>query len=96
MIPYFEKSSEQRSPGNTFLILFNKLFNVDIYRVCLILLLLLLLLLLNVIAFEISQLKIQNFVRTTLAVHNRSSPLRSSAIMKGKITNSSKPPLMQT
>ena len=60
-----------------FFILFNKLFNVGICRVCLILLLLLLLLLLNVIAFAISLLKLQTFVRTTAVVHESSSPLRS-------------------
>ena len=51
MIPYFENNPVQRSAENNLVscILFNKLFNVDIYKLCLILLLLLLLL--NVIAF---------------------------------------------
>ena len=53
-------------------------------------------LLINVIAFAISELKPQTFVRTIVAVQKRSSPLRSSAIIKGKITNSLKPSLMQT
>ena len=55
--------------------------------------LLLLLLLLNVkaIAFAISQLKRQPFVRTTVVVYKSSSPLRSPTNMKGKITNSLKP-----
>ena len=88
----------QRSVGNKvyfiFLILFNKLFNVNIYRVCFILLLLLLLL--NVIAFAISQLKIKAFVRITVVVHKSCSPLRLSSIMKGKVTNSLKPPLTKS
>ena len=33
------------------------------------------------------------FVRITVIVHQSSCPLRKSAIMKGKITNSLKPPL---
>ena len=49
MIPYFqEKPLCSVAP----FILFKKLFNVDVYRVCLILLLLLLLL--NIIVFPIS------------------------------------------
>ena len=75
-----------------FFILSSKLFNVDIYRFCLILLLLLL----NVITFAISWLKLQIFVRTTVVVHKSSSPLRLSAVMKGEKTNCLKPPLMQT
>ena len=99
MIPYFEKNLVQRSVAQEiryillFLILFNKLLNVDIYRVCFILLLLLLSLLLNVIAFAISLLKLKTFVQITVVVNKSSSPLKSSAIMKGAITNSLKPPL---
>ena len=85
----------QRNVGNKVyficFILLNKLFNVDIHRVWLILLLLLLLL--NVIAFAISQLKLRTFVRITVVVHMSSYPLRSSAIMKGKMTNNLQPPL---
>ena len=80
----------QRNAGNKifsiFLIVFKKLFNVDIYSVCLILLLLLLLL--NVITFAISYLKLQTFVKTIAVVQNSRSPLRSSAIMISNITNS--------
>ena len=98
MIPYFQNTlcsvAQEIRYVLFFFILFNKLFTVCIYRVCLILFLLLLLL--NVIAFPISELKLQTFVRTTVVVHKSSSPLRSSAIMKGKIANSYKPPLMQT
>ena len=50
------------------------------YRVCLILLLLLLLL--NAIAFAIFKLRFKTFVRITVVVHKRSSPLRLSAIIK--------------
>ena len=49
--------------------------------------------LVNVIAFSIFQLKLKTFVRITVAVHKSSSPLRSSGIMKGKVTSSLKPPL---
>ena len=94
MIRYFEKSlcSVAQEIRYTLFILLNKLFNVHIYRVCL-KLLQLLLLLLNVITFAISQLKLKTFVRITIVVHKSSSPLRSSVIMKGKITNSLRPPL---
>ena len=56
MILYFEKTlcnvAQDIRFSLFFFILFNKLVNVGIYRVCLILLLLLLLLLLNVIAIS--------------------------------------------
>ena len=88
------KKSWQRSPGSkvyfVFFISFNKLFDVDNKKVYLILLLLLLLLLYNVIAFAFSELKLQTFVRPTAVVQKISTPLRSSTIMKGKITNSLK------
>ena len=56
MIPYFEKTlcSVAQEIRYTFFILFKKLFNVNVYRVCLVLLLLLLLSLLNIIVFPIS------------------------------------------
>ena len=57
MTPYFEKSlcsvAQEIRYILFFLVLFHKLFNVDICRVCLVLLLFLLLLLLNVIGFAI-------------------------------------------
>ena len=43
-----------------------------------------------------SMVKLQTFVGTTIVVHKSSSALRSSVMMKGKITNSLKPPLIQT
>ena len=49
--------------------------------------------LLNVFALAISQLKLKSFVRITEALHRSSSPLRSSAIVKGEITSSLKPSL---
>ena len=55
MIPYFEKTLccvVQKIRYTLLFFLFSKLFNVDIYRVCLILLFLLVLL--NVITFAIS------------------------------------------
>ena len=59
MITCFEKTlcSVPQEGNKVYVIsfvLFNKYFNVDIYRLCLILVLLLLLLLLNVNAFAIS------------------------------------------
>ena len=41
-------------------------------------------------------LLLQFFVRTTVVVHKSSSLLRSSVIMKGKVTNNLKPPLIKT
>ena len=55
--------------------------------------LILLLLLLNVLAFSTSSLKLKTLGRITVVFHKSSSPLRSSAIMKDKITNSLKPSL---
>ena len=49
--------------------------------------------LLIVIVFAIFKLKLKAFVRIAVVVPNSRSPLRRSAIMKGKITNSLKPPL---
>ena len=88
-MPYFEKplcsvAQEILYFILYFFILFNKPFNVDIYRVCLVLLLLLLLL--NVIAFAISYLKRRTIVRTNVVVNKSNSLLRLSVIMKGKIT----------
>ena len=83
-ISYFEKTmcgvAQEIRYTFFFFILCNKLFNTNIYRVCLILLLLLL----NVIAFPISQLKLKTFARIILVVHKSSCPLKSSAIMKVK------------
>ena len=77
--------------------LFFILFNVDIYRVCLILLLLLLSLLLNVTAFAISSLKLQTFVRITVIVHkSRSPPIMKGSLTKVTLTNSLKSPLTKS
>ena len=88
MIPYFEKTLCNVAQEIRYTLFFkfylNKLFNVDIYKICLILLLLLLLL--NVTAFAISELKLKTFVRITVVGHKSSSPLRSSAVRKDKIT----------
>ena len=46
-----------------------------------------------VTVFAISELKLKTFVRITVVVQKSSSPLRSSAIIIGKITNSLKPRL---
>ena len=92
MLPYFEKalcSVVQGIKYTLIFILFIKLFNVNIYS-----LFDTIVIVINVIAFSISTL--QTSIRTTVVVHKSSSPLRSSTIMKGKITNSLKPPLIQT
>ena len=64
MMPYFEKilCGVAQEISILYFFLFNKLLNVDIYRVCLILLLLLLLLLLNVTRY----LLLPNDLRLTI------------------------------